>query len=102
MSRLAFWKKDRIANEPLEVCAVGGCGNTATHRRYIPSPEWIDGTGVEVWLCNECDHSPVVPVLAGVWQALDPVTPEEFEEDRALLPPTPSPYANNIVLPSGR
>ena len=38
----------------------------------------------------------------GVWTALDPVTPEQMEEDRPYLARGPSPYADNMVLPSGR
>lgn len=96
------WKKPGSATRRHHFCAVGGCGNTATHDRLIDTPVWVAGEYLYAWLCDDCDRSPMVDTPMGLWQALDEVTPEQLDEDRQFLPGRPSPYANNLVLPSGR
>lgn len=41
-------------------CDVGGCGNTATHSRYVDAPVWVAGPDLVVDLCDDCDQSPMV------------------------------------------
>ena len=86
----------------IHFCAVGGCGNTATHDRLVNTPDWVAGEYLYAWLCDDCDQSPKLTTPTGVWQALDEVTPEQLDVDREFLLSAPRSHAMNAVLPSGR
>jgi hypothetical protein len=99
------WQKAPEPTPPrVEWCAVGGCGNAATHSLFVEAPPAIAGDMVYLALCDDCDLTVKVRARSGMWQPLDVVTPSQIQEDLLHLnhPSLPSEYAHNVVLPSGR